>query len=147
MADRELHSIIQEAANGVVRGVDALLTSVESYAPSAAGDSTAATVSSLRYLKPSTTLIVSPAAGGGAYTHNIALSVTNHAPGDEVVVVYTQPNSTNPTVVFKNATAAGTTLLTISGAVNKTAGARFQFNGTAWKLVTAAQSSATLTLA
>lgn len=140
MSDREIKSLIQEQANGTLHGVDATFGYVQTLAPSATGTTTIDAVSSYE-LRPTTTLFVSPAAGGGAYSHKVVLPVTNRAPGDIIDVLYTQPNSTNPTVVFRNADASGTVLLTVSGAVNKVATASFRFNGTAWKLVDARQST------
>ncbi len=140
MSDREIHSLQQEQANGLLHGVDATFGYVQSLAPAATATTTLDAVSAYE-LRPTTTLFVAPTAGGGAFSHIVVLPVANRAPGDIIDVLYTQPASTNPTVVFRNASASGTVLLTVSGAVSKVANASFRFNGTAWKLINARQTT------
>lgn len=119
-------------------------TLVETYSPSAAGNSAVAAVASARVAKPHTVVLVTPAAGAGAYTYTLSLSITNHVAGDIIEAKYTAPASTNPTIEFHNATAGGTLLLTCNPAASFVGNAKFVYSGTAWVLLGAGSINSTL---
>ncbi len=117
---------------------------VETYAPSAAGNTAAAAVASSRYAQPVTTLLVAPTAGVGTYTYVIYFAIANRIAGDSVVVKYTAPASTNPTVEFRNAASDGTLLLTANPAASFVGSAEFVYTGTAWVLLRSGAINSTL---
>jgi len=95
---------------------------------------------------PFNSVFVTAAAGAGAYTSIVVLSADNHLAGDTAEVVISLPASANPTITVRNATAAGTVLLTVAnaGGTARTVTGEFLFNGTAWILLRAAVATATI---
>lgn len=72
-------------------------------------------------------------AGGGAYTRTISLLTANASAGDRILMRFTMPTSTNPTIEVRNATSGGTLLTTIAGEATGTSlCAEYLFTGTDW---------------
>ncbi len=150
MATPALSNLIQTDAYSDTAGVVLYPATYVAIAPSAAGDTVVGALSNARNLIPVSVLNASPAAGSAPYTYTVSLSATYHQPGDIAHVKVLSPASTNPTVVVHDASATGTTLLTITAVSGKQTFATFVFTGTAWVLLnvstpTASASAAAVT--
>lgn len=98
---------------------------------SAAGTTNVAPANLRRYYS-----ILNVAAGAGPYTHVVVLAGTGRQAGDAIELTLSIPNSVNPTIEVRDATAGGTLLLSLPGAGRTAAIQRnvsFRFNGTAWR--------------
>jgi hypothetical protein len=148
MATPYLKSLVQVNAFGNTVGVEGPLVKAETaVSVSAAGTAgTFGVLSSAQEILPSNLVTVTAGAGAGAYTSIVVLSAANHLAGDKADVVINLPASANPTVTVRNATAAGTVLLTVAnaGGTARVVTGEFVFNGTAWVLLRAAVASASI---
>jgi len=78
---------------------------------------------------------VSDEYGGGAWTHKVYFAVAAAVAGDRVLARVSLPDSIDPTVEFRDASATGTVLLSLpSKSFETEAWALFVFDGTAWGL-------------